>query len=82
MGLESTKESPRFSFTGPLISEVEKKMKANNQDSESKPKGKEGTTWKRKAPGIVDTEGPSKKRDGKGDDYSSSLNFKGWRGNE
>jgi hypothetical protein len=38
--LESTKESPRFSFTGPLISKVEKRMKINSQDSELKPKGK------------------------------------------
>jgi hypothetical protein len=82
VGLESTKESPCFSFTGPLISEVEKRMKINSQDSELKTKGKEGITWKRKAQGIAETEGPRKKRDGRGDDYSSSLGSKGRKESE
>jgi hypothetical protein len=56
-------------------------MKANNQAGGSKHAEKEGATWKHKAQGIVNTDGPRKKRDNRGYDYSSSLASKGWRGN-
>lgn len=77
VGLEGTNGNLSFSFTGPLFSDVEKKMQASKQASGSIQSGKEVTTWKRNAQGDVEADGPRKKRDIQGEAHIFGLATKG-----
>lgn len=74
MGQGDLAESPRSSYTGPMISDVACTMQANQLDTgDSERSGKTMVTWIRKAQGdcndylTYQANGPRKKRDVRGE---------------